>query len=122
MSYIKFECEKLKSLCYDAFCKIGFSAKESEIITDVLILADLYGIKSHGTQRLARYYKGIVNKTINLDAKPEIVFETPFSAWRNGTANWSLCNDFGYGKSKKSRHGNGFRSQFRSLRNCRLLY
>ncbi len=84
MSYIKFECEKLKSLCYDAFCKIGFSAKESEIITDVLILADLYGIKSHGTQRLARYYKGIVNKTINLDAKPEIVFETPVSAVVDG--------------------------------------
>ncbi len=84
MSYIKFEHEKLKSLCYDAFCKIGFSAEESEIITDVLILADLYGIKSHGTQRLARYYKGIENKSINLDAKPEIVFETPVSAVIDG--------------------------------------
>ncbi len=84
MSYIKFECEKLKSLCYDAFCKIGFSTEESEIITDVLILADLYGVKSHGTQRLARYHKGIENGSIKIGVKPEIVFETPVSAVIDG--------------------------------------
>ena len=84
MSYIKFNCNQLKSLCYDAFCKFGFSPKESDIITDVLILADLYGVKSHGTQRLARYHKGIENGSIKIGVKPEIVFETPVSAVIDG--------------------------------------
>lgn len=84
MSYIKFDCDRLKSLCYDAFCKFGFSDEESAIITDVLLLADLYGVKSHGTQRLARYHKSIENDSIKIGAKPEIVFETPVSAVIDG--------------------------------------
>ena len=84
MSYIKFSYEQLKNLCNDAFLKFGFTEKESEIITDVLLLADLYGVKSHGTQRLARYHKSIENDTIKIDAKPQIVFETPVSAVIDG--------------------------------------
>lgn len=84
MSYIKFSYEQLKNLCYDAFVKFGFTQKESEIITDVLLLADLYGVKSHGTQRLARYHKSIENDTIKIGIKPEIVFETPVSAVIDG--------------------------------------
>ncbi|MEE1014333.1 MAG: Ldh family oxidoreductase [Clostridia bacterium] len=84
MSYIKFDCDQLKNLCYDAFCKFGFSPEESDIITDVLILADLYGVKSHGTQRLARYHKSIENNSIKIGVKPEIVFETPVSAVIDG--------------------------------------
>ena len=84
MSYIKFSYEQLKNLCTDAFLKFGFTEKESEIITDVLLLADLYGVKSHGTQRLARYHKSIENDTMKIDAKPEIVFETPVSAVIDG--------------------------------------
>jgi len=86
MSYIKFDCEQLRNLCYDAFCRFGFSAEESEIITDVLILADLYGVKSHGTQRLARYHKTIENNSIKIGVKPEIVFETPVSAVIDGNS------------------------------------
>lgn len=86
MSYVKFPCEDLKNLCYDAFCKFGFSPEESNIITDVLILADLYGVKSHGTQRLARYHKSIENDSIKINAKPEIVFETPVSAVIDGNS------------------------------------
>ena len=84
MSYIKFSYEQLKNLCTDAFFKFGFTEKESEIITDVLLLADLYGVKSHGTQRLARYHKSIENDTIKINAKPQIVFETPVSAVIDG--------------------------------------
>lgn len=84
MDTIRFSCEKLEKFCHDAFVKFGFSEEEAKEITDVLILADLYGIKSHGTQRLVRYHKSIENDSIKVGAKPEIVFETPISAVIDG--------------------------------------
>ncbi len=77
---IKYSYEQLKTFCTDAFMKFGFSKEESDIIVDVLLTSDLYGIESHGMQRLVRYHKGIEKGLIKPDAKPEIVFETPVSA------------------------------------------
>lgn len=77
---INFSYESLKRFCEAAFCKLGFSASDSAQITDVLLLSDLYGIESHGMQRLVRYHKGIEKGLIKIDAKPEVVFETPLSA------------------------------------------
>ena len=77
---INYTYGELKRFCTDAFRKFGFSEQEATIITDVLLLADLYGIDSHGTQRLVRYHKDIVKGLICVDAKPEVVFETPVSA------------------------------------------
>ena len=77
---INFSYETLKKFCEAAFCKLGFSEKDSEQITDVLLLSDLYGIESHGMQRLVRYHKGIEKGLIKIDAVPEVVFETPVSA------------------------------------------
>ncbi len=79
-NYIRYTYPQLKKFCEDCFCKFGFSTEESEIITDVLLLSDLYGIESHGMQRLVRYHKGIEKGLIKIDAKPEVVFETPVSA------------------------------------------
>ncbi len=78
--YIRYSYETLEKFCLDCFGKFGFSPDESRIITDVLLLSDLYGIESHGMQRLARYHKGIEKGLIKVEAKPEIVFETPVSA------------------------------------------
>ncbi len=80
MSNVKYTYEQLKRFCNDAFMKFGFTADEAEQITDVLLLSDLYGIESHGMQRLVRYHKGIEKGLIHVDAKPEVVFETPVSA------------------------------------------
>ena len=77
---INYSYESLKKFCTDAFLKFGFNESESEIIVDVLLTSDLYGIESHGMQRLVRYHKGIEKGLIKIDAKPEIVFETPVSA------------------------------------------
>ena len=74
MSYIRYTYQQLKTFCCDAFEKFGFSVSEAEQITDVLLLSDLYGIESHGMQRLVRYHKGIEKGLIHIDAKPEIVF------------------------------------------------
>ncbi len=79
-TYLNYSYETLEKFCKDCFKKFGFSDSESKIITDVLLLSDLYGIESHGMQRLARYHNGIKKGLIKPDAKPEIVFETPVSA------------------------------------------
>ena len=78
--YLHYSYEQLNKFCMDAFTKFGFKEEEARIITDVLLLSDLYGIESHGMQRLVRYHKGIEKGMIKVDAKPEVVFETPVSA------------------------------------------
>ena len=80
MSFIKYSYDLLDKFCTDAFSKIGFSDKESRIITDVLLMSDLYGIESHGMQRIVRYHKGIEKGLIDIKAVPELIFETPVSA------------------------------------------
>lgn len=84
MGYQYWSYETLNSLCNDAFVKFGFCAEEAKIITDVLLLSDLYGIESHGMQRLNRYYKSIQKGMILVDKKGEVVFETPVSAVIDG--------------------------------------
>ena len=71
---LKYPYEKLKKFCTDAFLKFGFTEEESNIIVDVLLTSDLYGIESHGMQRLVRYHKSIEKGLIKVDAKPEIAF------------------------------------------------
>lgn len=82
--YIKYSIEQLNTFCCDAFVKFGFTAEEAKKITDVLLLSDIYGIESHGMQRLVRYHKGIEKGLIHVDAKPEVIFETPVSAVIDG--------------------------------------
>ena len=80
MAHIKYDWIVLVSFCHAAFRKFGFTEEESNIITDVLITSDLYGIESHGMQRISRYDKGIEKGMIKVEAKPEVVFETGVSA------------------------------------------
>ena len=80
MAYQYWSYETLHQFCMDAFQKFGFSEKEADIIQDVLLTSDLFGIESHGMQRMVRYHKCIEKGMIQIDAKPEIVFETPISA------------------------------------------
>ena len=84
MSHLYFSIETLERFCKEAFIKFGFSEKESDIITDVLLTSDKYGIESHGMQRISRYHKGIEKGMIKVEAKPEVVFETPVSAVIDG--------------------------------------
>lgn len=80
MASIKYSYSLLDSFCMNAFGRLGFSEEHCRIITDVLLMSDLYGIESHGMQRIVRYHKGIEKGLIDINAKPETVFETPVSA------------------------------------------
>ena len=57
MAYQYWSYETLKTFCMEAFQKFGFSEKEADIIQDVLLTSDLYGIESHGMQRMVRDHK-----------------------------------------------------------------
>ena len=84
MGYQHWTYDTLYRFCMDAFRGFGFTEEESGIITDVLLTSDMYGIESHGMQRMVRYHKGIESGMIKIDAKPETVFETPVSAVLDG--------------------------------------
>lgn len=106
MSYVGLSLDVLNKFCRDAFERIGFNEKEAKTITDVLLLADLYGIESHGVQRLVRYFNSIKRNSINVNAKPEIVFETPVSAVIDGHFGMgqliaSYANDLAIKKAKE---------------------
>lgn len=80
MQYHHIEYKKIEKFCIEAFKGYGFNEEESKQITAVLLEADLSGIESHGIQRMIRYHKEITGGMVKIDAKPEIVFETPLSA------------------------------------------
>ena len=80
MQYHHVSYEALKKFCIEVFQGYKFNKTQAEQITDVLLAADLSGIESHGVQRLIRYHKEITSGLVKIDAKPEIVFETPLSA------------------------------------------
>ncbi len=89
-----FPYETLK-IEHGRFPKIRFLRKEADIIQDVLLTSDLFGIQSHGMQRMVRYHKGITNGLIKIDAKPEIVkklqspqLSTVMMAWAKSWAIW----------------------------------
>ncbi|SCJ65825.1 Ureidoglycolate dehydrogenase [uncultured Clostridium sp.] len=80
MAYVTIDYKAALDFCRDLFPKYGFTKEQSEQVTDVLLRADLYGIESHGLQRLVRYHQEIGFGMVDTQAQPEVVFETPVSA------------------------------------------
>ncbi|ULJ61977.1 Ldh family oxidoreductase [Wielerella bovis] len=96
MQAIYVQENELRSYCQRAFEAYGFSNQEAEIITDVLVTADLYGIETHGSQRLEMYRQHIQKGYIKVGRQPEIAFETPISAVVDGKqAMGQLVGKFG---------------------------
>ncbi|MBQ2767449.1 MAG: Ldh family oxidoreductase [Clostridia bacterium] len=80
MVYSRLDVKKVRRYIEDIFQKRGFTETESKDITDVLLMADLYGIESHGIHRMIRYHAAIEEGSIDLNAHPKLVCETPISA------------------------------------------
>jgi len=78
--YRQIDTKKLRKFCEAIFKSYGFTEEESKTICDVLLKADLYGIESHGVQRLVRYDQEITSGQVEINAKTQIVHETPISA------------------------------------------
>lgn len=79
MGYRKFQCDKVRELSEKVFEWYGFSSEDAKKITDVLLTSDMFGIESHGVQRLTLYPYGIDIGRIKVNAELEVVKETPVS-------------------------------------------
>ncbi len=80
MAYSNLNVNEVRRFCEAVFTKRGYTPEESADITDVLLMADLYGIESHGIQRLIRYHLAIEEGSIIPGVRPDIVHQTPISA------------------------------------------
>ncbi len=69
----------LKEFCVNILNKLDVPRDEARITAEVLVLADLRGIESHGVSRLPRYAKRLMNGWMRSKAKMIIKRETPIS-------------------------------------------
>ncbi|NLG37940.1 MAG: Ldh family oxidoreductase [Clostridiales bacterium] len=80
MKYSSLDAQSVRRFCEDLFVKWGFPRHDSAGIADVLVTADLFGIESHGVQRLIRYYLAFEEGSIDPGAQQRVVHDTPLSA------------------------------------------
>lgn len=78
--------QELYSFIQELFKKTACSNKDSLIVADVLLAAELRGIESHGLLRISDYIN--LWKTNRINSKPEIkiVYQTPSTAVVDGDA------------------------------------
>jgi L-2-hydroxycarboxylate dehydrogenase (NAD+) len=75
---------RLKDFCNAVWMKLGVPEKDAKITTDVLVLADLRGVDSHGVARLPRYYNDLKNGWTKPTDQSKIVRETKAVAMVDG--------------------------------------
>ena len=76
--------QALRALMERVFEAEGFAAQDARTIADVLMQADLFGIESHGAQRMMYYHRNIASGSVDVAARPELLRETPVSALLDG--------------------------------------
>lgn len=74
----------LRAYMERVFAAEGFAARDAARIADVLMQADLFGIESHGAQRMMYYHQNIASGSVDVHAQIEIIRETPVSALLDG--------------------------------------
>lgn len=84
MAYVNLPVDKARAYCEEVYRRHGFTDEECRCIVDVVLTADLYGIESHGIQRMIRYHNSLVRNLVDAKAKPQIIHETKLSAVIDG--------------------------------------
>ena len=74
----------LRRFCEDVLKKLGVPAADAITTTDVLVLADLRGIDSHGVARLGRYVAGLKDGTMKAKDESRVIKETSATALVDG--------------------------------------
>ncbi len=74
----------LRRFCEQVLAKLGVPAEDARVTTDVLVLADLRGIDSHGVARLGRYVNGLKQGTMKATDQSRIVREAKATALVDG--------------------------------------
>ncbi|MGD0627298.1 MAG: Ldh family oxidoreductase [Thermodesulfobacteriota bacterium] len=76
--------QPLAEFCQKVFEKMGIAFQDASTTSEVLVLADLRGIDSHGVARLRRYYTGLKNGMMVPKPQMKVVHETPITALLDG--------------------------------------
>ena len=84
MAYVNLPVDKVREYCEEIYRRHGFNDEECRCIVDVILTADLYGIESHGIQRMIRYHNSLVRNLVDPKASPTIIHETKLSAVIDG--------------------------------------
>jgi L-2-hydroxycarboxylate dehydrogenase (NAD+) len=78
--------QHLTEFCQNVFEKLGIPPRDAFTASEVLVLADLRGIESHGVARLRRYVAGLKNGMMVANPQMKVVHETPVTALVDGGA------------------------------------
>lgn len=76
--------KELEALCRSIFEKMGCPEAHAQVITDVLLAAELHGLSSHGMLRVKDIYELWRAGRINVKPTPRVVYETPSTATVDG--------------------------------------
>ncbi len=71
--YVRVNHIELKDFVTDIFIALGVPKEDANIVADALVTADLFGISSHGVQRVKRYVGGIKVGNVNVKANVKVV-------------------------------------------------
>jgi len=88
--HLRFKTQALETFCRDVFIACGLGKGAATQSAEVMVAADVRGIPSHGIGRLWRYVNGLKSGLMLVDAKPEIVADTPGSSSLMRTAAWDF--------------------------------
>lgn len=80
MEFYLVENEKLRGLCTEIFRQEGLDGASAQDVADMLISADLRGVRSHGVIRVKKYLDRIRSGGANRQANMQVVRETPVTA------------------------------------------
>lgn len=84
---VKVNHQDIWNFVADLFCAAGAKKEDADLVADVLIKADLRGVKSHGVSRIPIYIKRIELGLVNPMAEIKVLHETPVSAVLDGGYN-----------------------------------
>lgn len=74
---VRFPLKRVSSFVESVFLDLGLTPADASIATESLVVADLYGIDSHGVARLPFHARRIAEGLINLKATLTVVRESP---------------------------------------------
>lgn len=75
---------ELVKMAQDVFCACGIPERDSEMLSDSLVRADMRGVKSHGLVRVPSYVQQIKDGVFSATAEIQVERETAFSTVLNG--------------------------------------
>jgi len=71
--YVRVDPGCLREFVSEVYFCLGLSRSDADVVADVLVTADLFGISSHGVQRVRRYVDGIRSGVVNVRPRVRVV-------------------------------------------------